>query len=114
VTRALSHLGAPRPGRRELGGLRRRIEIALLPDDVDVRLNLDRAARLARPAAARWCGPGQRCPAALDCAVSVRARTDRAAPASNLSSKFPPVGRRHHGGFKKSVATPAKTRYRPS
>jgi hypothetical protein len=28
-----------------LGGLRRKIEIALLPDDVDVRLVLDRAAR---------------------------------------------------------------------
>jgi hypothetical protein len=42
--------------------------------------------------------PGQRCPAALDCAVSVRfptkrCRTDRAASASNLSSKFPPDGR---------------------
>ncbi len=31
-----------------LGGLRRRIEAALLPDDVDVRLNLDRTARLER------------------------------------------------------------------
>jgi hypothetical protein len=31
-----------------LGGLRRRIEIALLADDVDVRLVLDRAARLER------------------------------------------------------------------
>ena len=28
-----------------LGGLRRRIEIALKPDDVDVMLQLDRAAR---------------------------------------------------------------------
>jgi hypothetical protein len=31
-----------------LGRLRRKIEIALLPDDVDVRLVLDRAARLER------------------------------------------------------------------
>jgi hypothetical protein len=31
-----------------LGGLRRRIEIALLPDSVDVRLMLDRAARQER------------------------------------------------------------------
>jgi hypothetical protein len=31
-----------------LGGLRRRIEIALLPDDVDVRLIPDRAARQER------------------------------------------------------------------
>jgi hypothetical protein len=29
-----------------LGGLRRRIEALLLPDDVDVRLQLDRSARL--------------------------------------------------------------------
>jgi hypothetical protein len=31
-----------------LGGLRRRIEAALLPDDVDVRLMLDRRARFER------------------------------------------------------------------
>jgi hypothetical protein len=31
-----------------LGGLRRRIEIALLPDDVIITLNLDRAARRER------------------------------------------------------------------
>jgi hypothetical protein len=31
-----------------LGGLRRKIETALLPDDVNVRLVLDRAARLER------------------------------------------------------------------
>jgi hypothetical protein len=31
-----------------LGGIRRKIEIALLPDDVDVRLVLDRAARQER------------------------------------------------------------------
>jgi hypothetical protein len=31
-----------------LGGLRRKIEIAMLPDDVDVRLVLDRAARQER------------------------------------------------------------------
>jgi hypothetical protein len=31
-----------------LGGLRRRIEIAMLPEDVDVRLVLDKAARLER------------------------------------------------------------------
>ena len=31
-----------------LGGLRRKIEAALLTDDVDVRLVLDRAARLER------------------------------------------------------------------
>jgi hypothetical protein len=31
-----------------LGGLRRRIEIAMLPDDVDVVLQLDRSARLER------------------------------------------------------------------
>jgi hypothetical protein len=31
-----------------LGGVRRRIEIALLPDEVDVRLVLDRAARQER------------------------------------------------------------------
>jgi hypothetical protein len=31
-----------------LGGLRRRIEIVLLPDGVDVRLVLDRAARRVR------------------------------------------------------------------
>jgi hypothetical protein len=31
-----------------LGGLRRRIEIAMLPDDLDVRLVLDRAARMER------------------------------------------------------------------
>jgi hypothetical protein len=31
-----------------LGGIRRKIEIALLPDVVDVRLMLDRAARLER------------------------------------------------------------------
>jgi hypothetical protein len=31
-----------------LGGLRRRIEIALLPDDVDVKLVLDRKARFER------------------------------------------------------------------
>ena len=41
-----------------LGGLRRKVEIAMLPDDVDVRLVLDRAA-LHRKAAgslqqARW------------------------------------------------------------
>jgi hypothetical protein len=31
-----------------LGGLRRKIEIAMLPDDVDVRLVLDRPARQER------------------------------------------------------------------
>jgi hypothetical protein len=31
-----------------LGGLRRRIEALMLPDDVNGRLNLDRAARLER------------------------------------------------------------------
>ena len=31
-----------------LGGLRRKVEIAMLPDDVIVTLNLDRAARLER------------------------------------------------------------------
>jgi hypothetical protein len=31
-----------------LGGLRRRIEALLLPDDVVITLNLDRAARLER------------------------------------------------------------------
>jgi len=31
-----------------LGGLRRKIEAALLPDDVNVRLVLDRGARLER------------------------------------------------------------------
>jgi hypothetical protein len=31
-----------------LSGLRRRIEAALLPDEVDVQLVLDRAARLER------------------------------------------------------------------
>ncbi len=31
-----------------LAGLRRKIEIALLPDDVNVRLVLDRAARMER------------------------------------------------------------------
>jgi hypothetical protein len=31
-----------------LGGLRRRIEVALLPDDPVVQLRLDRAARLER------------------------------------------------------------------
>jgi hypothetical protein len=31
-----------------LGGLRRKIEIAMLPDDLDVRLVLDRAARQER------------------------------------------------------------------
>jgi hypothetical protein len=31
-----------------LGGLRRRIEIALLPDDVHIVLQLDRTARLER------------------------------------------------------------------
>jgi hypothetical protein len=31
-----------------LSGLRRRVEVAMLPDDVDVRLNLDRTARLER------------------------------------------------------------------
>jgi hypothetical protein len=31
-----------------LGGLRRKVEIAMLPDDVDVRLVLDRAARQER------------------------------------------------------------------
>jgi hypothetical protein len=31
-----------------LGGLRRRVEAALLPDAVDVRLVLDRAARVER------------------------------------------------------------------
>jgi hypothetical protein len=31
-----------------LGGLRRRIEALMLPDDVNVRLNLDRAARQER------------------------------------------------------------------
>jgi hypothetical protein len=31
-----------------LGGLHRKIEIALLPDEVDVRLMLDRAARRER------------------------------------------------------------------
>ncbi len=35
-----------------LGGLRRRIEIALLPDDVDVRLILDRTAERASATAA--------------------------------------------------------------
>jgi hypothetical protein len=42
-----------------LGGLRRKIEIALLPDDVDVRLVLDRAARLERDRrrSLRWRSP---------------------------------------------------------
>ena len=31
-----------------LGGLRRKVEIAMLPEDVIVMLNLDRAARLER------------------------------------------------------------------
>jgi hypothetical protein len=31
-----------------LGGLRRKVEAAMLPDDVIVMLNLDRAARLER------------------------------------------------------------------
>jgi hypothetical protein len=31
-----------------LGGLRRKIEIAMLPDDLDMRLVLDRSARLER------------------------------------------------------------------
>jgi hypothetical protein len=39
------------------GGLRRRIEAALLPDDVDVRLNLDRAARLERDRRRGAAGP---------------------------------------------------------
>jgi hypothetical protein len=87
-----------------LGGVRRRIEALMLPDEPIVELNLDRAVRQETGGSeVVRAGP----------AMPGRA-TDRAAPASNLSSKFPPVGRRRHGGFKKSVATPAKTRHRPS
>jgi hypothetical protein len=53
-----------------LGGVRRRIEIALLPrrGRRAARARPRRAAG-ARPAPAGRRGPGQRCPAALDCAI---------------------------------------------
>jgi hypothetical protein len=72
-----------------LGGVRRRIEALMLPDEPIVELNLDRAVRQETGGSeVVRAGP----------AMPGRA-TDRAAPASNLSSKFPPVGRRRHGGL---------------
>ena len=43
-----------------LGDLRRRIEALMQPDDVEVRLNLDRAARLERDRRRRRAAIGER------------------------------------------------------
>ena len=45
-----------------LGGLRRRLEALLLPDDVIVMLNLDRAARLERDRRRAAAGNGRSLP----------------------------------------------------
>ena len=59
-----------------LGGIRRRIGALMLPDDVQIVLHLDRAARLER--AARWCGPDERLRGAVGVGAgsSPRARAD--------------------------------------